>query len=296
MAPTGFTYDDKAMREDLLAMITNLDFKETQLMSGLGTSKATSIRHEWLQDTLKTPAANAAIEGADASYAARTNPTRLINYTQILTIPYEVTDTDRDINAAGFGDRMSYEMEKALKEWKQDAEFSLMRSTLGCGTGSAARTMKGLKSCLTLTTTYSAVSLSEVMLNDYLQNVWDKGVEVNAIYGSMTLKRRISSFTAGATKNVSIDDRRLVNAVDIYQADAAKSVKLFPHRFVTVAGTDTNNNLVGVNEDYFKVAYLRSPKNIPLAKVGDSSRAMVVGEMTLEFKHPDAGFNAVNLL
>jgi len=277
-------------------MITNLDFKENQLMSGLGTSKSQSILHEWLKDTLKTPAANAAIEGADASYAARTNPTRLSNHTQIVTIPYEVTDSDRAINAAGFSDRMSYEMEKAMKEWKQDAEFALMRSTIICGAGSTARTMKGLKSCLTLTTTYSAVSLSEAMLNDYLQNVWDKGVEVNAIYGSMTLKRRISSFTAGTTKNTDASDKRLINAVDIYQADAATNVKLFAHRFVTVAGTDTNNNLVGINEDYFKIAYLRSPKNIPLAKVGDSSRNMIVGELTLEYRHPDAGFNAVNLL
>lgn len=277
-------------------MITNLDFKENQLFTGLGTSTARAINHEWLKDTLKTPASNAAVEGADASYAARTNPTRLQNVTQILTIPYEVTDTDRECNQAGFSDRMSYEMEKALKEWKQDAEFALMRSTQACGSGSVARAMCGLKACLTLTTTYSAVSLSEVMLNDYLQNVWNKGVEVNAAYASMTLKRRISGFTAGATKNVETTDKRLVNSVDIYQADAAKSVKLFAHRFVTVAGTDTNNNLVGINEDFFKKAFLRTPKNVPLAKVGDSSRNMIVGEMTLEYKHPDAGFNCVNLL
>jgi hypothetical protein len=265
-------------------------------MTGLGTSTAKAINHEWLRDTLKTPAANAQVEGADASYAARTNPTRLMNTTQIITIPYEVTDTDREVNSAGFSDRMSYEMEKALKEWKQDAEFALMRSTIACGSGSAARAMKGLKACLTLTTTYSAVSLSEVMLNDYLQNVWDKGVEVNALYASMTLKRRISGFTAGNVKNVDASDKRLVNAVDIYQADAAKNVKLFAHRFVTVAGTDTNNNLVGINEDFFKKAFLRTPKNVPLAKVGDSSRNMIVGEMTLEYKHPDAGFSSVNLL
>jgi hypothetical protein len=48
------------------------------------------------------------------------------------------------VNNAGFSDRMSYEMEKALKEWKQDAEFALMRSTIACGSGSAARSMKGL--------------------------------------------------------------------------------------------------------------------------------------------------------
>ena len=45
---TSYTYDDKANREDLLDLITNLDFKETQLFSGLGTSTASAIQHEWL--------------------------------------------------------------------------------------------------------------------------------------------------------------------------------------------------------------------------------------------------------
>jgi len=43
----AYTYNDEALREDLLSIITNLSPTETQLLSGLGTSTAKSIRHEW---------------------------------------------------------------------------------------------------------------------------------------------------------------------------------------------------------------------------------------------------------
>jgi azurin len=52
-------------------------------MTGLGTSTASSVRHEWLADTLSAVKRNAYAEGIDASYAV-TDPTRVINYTQII--------------------------------------------------------------------------------------------------------------------------------------------------------------------------------------------------------------------
>lgn len=290
---TTYTYDDNAIREDLLDIITNLDYNETQLGSGLAQGSADAVIHQWLKDTLKTPGANAKVEGADASYDARTNPTRLTNHSQIVSIDYQVSESDRASNAAGFNDRFSYEMEKAMKEWKQDQEYALMRGTLVCGTGSAARSLKGIKSWLAdgNITSQSGVSMTETMLNDYLQAVWDDGTEVNAIYAPMYLKRKISGFNVNnkLTVNTEAADRRLVNAVDIYNADAAAEVKLFAHRYVTVAG-DTNYDLVGINEDFFRIAYLRNPKNVPLAKTGDSEKAQVIGELTLECLHENGGF------
>lgn len=291
MATTAYTYDNNARREDLLDIITNLDYKETQLMSGLGTSVARDISHQWLTDTLDAVGTNAAVEGADATFRTLTNPTRLNNYTQIITKPYRVSGSDQASNPAGFDSRKAYEATKAMKSWKQDAEFALMRGSLVCGTGSAARQLKGIKNWLgsNNVTSQSGVSMTETMLNDYLQSVWEDGTQVNAIYAPMYLKRKISNFTAGNTKNVNADDKRLVNAVDIYQADAAMNVKLFAHRYVTVSG-DTNNDLVGINEDMFKVAYLRKPITEPLAKTGDADKEQVIGEMTLECYHQDAGF------
>lgn len=44
----AYTYQDNAMREDLLDILTNLSVTETQLVSGLPMSTAKQIRHEWL--------------------------------------------------------------------------------------------------------------------------------------------------------------------------------------------------------------------------------------------------------
>lgn len=285
-----FSYDDGALREDLLNVLTNLSPKQTQLVTGLATSSASSIRHEWLIDTLGAVKANAYVEGVDASYPASTNPSRLYNYTQIFREGYEVSDTERAVNTAAFNDRYAYEATKALTELKNDMEYAVMRGSLASGTGSAARYMRGIKMSLSLITSQSGVSLSEAMLNDYFQNVWaNTSTEVNAVYGSMYIKRKISAFTAGSTKNVDAADKRLINAVDVYQADAASNVKLFAHRYVTVTN-DTNYDVVGINEDMFKIAYLRKPFTRENAKTGDSTKGEAVTEMTLENLHHNAGF------
>lgn len=286
-----YSYDDLAIREDLLDIITNIDPVETQLMTGLGTSTANQILHQWSTDTLSSVGNNAATEGAAFSSGTRTNPARLLNYTQIVKKDYSVSDTDRASKAAGFADRYQYEMEKAMKEWKRDCEYALMRGSLVCGSGSAARQLKGVKNWLTLATSQSGVSYTEALLNDRLQDVWTQGVQVNALYCPMYIKRKISGFTSGTTKNINADDKRLVNSIDVYQADAASMVKLFSHRYVTVSG-DTNYDIVGINEDYFKIAYLegRKPQNREMAKVGDSTDAQVLGELTLECRSQYAGF------
>lgn len=289
----SYTYDDNARREDLLDVIQNLDFKENQLVSGLGTSNAKDILHQWLKDTLKSVSHNAYVEGVDASYPDRTDPSRLTNYCQIVRVGFSVSDTERDVNHAGFSDRYAYETTKAQKEWKQDLEYALVRGSLVCGSGSAARQLKGIKNWFTShnITSQSGVSLTETILNDYLQNVWDDGTEVNALYCPMYIKRKISGFTSGATKQVDLVDRRLVNAVDVYEADAAKMVKLFAHRYITVSG-DLHYDILGLNEDFFKIAYLRKPYVRELAKTGDSTNGEVIGEQTLECLHDDAGFLA----
>lgn len=288
---TAVPYDEGAMREDLLAILQNISPTETQLVSGLGTSSATAIRHETLQDTLSAVKVNAHYDGAQATFNALTNPARLYNYTQIFKQGFRVSDTDRAVNTASFNDRYQYEATKALKIIKNDMEYAMMRGSMASGSGSdVIRQLRGLKLSLSLITNQSATSLSEKILNDMFQLVWDNtGIQINAVYGPMYIKRKISAFTAGATKYFTQDDRRLINAIDVYQADAASMVKLFAHRYVTVSG-DANYDLVGINEDFFKVAYLRKPVVQQLAKVGDSTDGQVTVEATLEAQHPNAGF------
>ena len=289
---TAFWSDDNAVREDLLDVLTNLSPTDTQLITGLGVSSAKSRRHEWLTDTLGTVKTNAYAEGADASFPTLTNPTRLLNYTQIFRQGYQVSDTERAVNTAAFNDRFAYEGIKALKMLKNDMEFAVMRGSLACSVqASTTGQLKGIKNWLSLVTSQSGVSLTEAILNDYLQNVWSNGAEVDAVYAGMVQKRKISGFTAGTTKFTKVEDKRLVNMVDVYEADAAKVVKLFAHRHVTISG-DQGYDVVGLQEDLWRLAYLRRPFEREIPRTGDATKGEVVSEMTLECLHQHGGFVA----
>jgi hypothetical protein len=293
------TYDNVggALREDLLDLLTNLSPTEYQLVSGLGTSTAKSIRHEWLIDTLTAVKDNAQQEGASITYHNVTNPSRLANYTQIFKQGYKVSDTDRAVDEAGFPDRYNYEKTKALAMIKNDMEYALIRGSMVSGSGSGARKLCGVKASLSLITAQSGTSMTEAMLNSYLQLVWDNtNVQVDAIYCDMYMKRKISGFTAGLTKNISADDKRLINSINVYEADAAKLVKIFAHRYVTIS-TDTNHDILGINEDKFKVAYLRKPEVKEADGTGDDfSGGNIVTELTLETAHYNAGVWSSQLL
>lgn len=284
-----FTYDSNARKESLLDIITNISPVENGLMSLLGRSSATNTLHEWVTDTLKTPAAQSVVEGSDASFANRTNPTRVQNQTQIVRIDFSVTDTERARNYPGFKDRYAYEMQKAMKEWANDAEFNLLRSTVATGTGSAARTMTGLKAAITTNATaQSGVSLSESILNDYMQNAWAQGGEPTDILVGSRLKRRISGFTANTTRFSTSENETLHNVVDTYYSDFGV-FRIRLHRYMTVSG-DTNADILGIQPDKFRVAYLREPEHVTLAKTGSATKGMIEGEVTLEYLAQNSSF------
>lgn len=299
MATNGvnFTYGDVARRESLLDVMTMISPKETQLFSGLASSKAENTLHEWTTDDLETVGGNAQNEGQDAPADAANNPTRLVNITQIFAKTAKVSGSEMAVNRVG-GNRMAREMNKKLLALKNDVEYALLRGSIGSGGastgGSNARQLKGIKNWITTNVSnYSGATLTETVLNDMFETVWNQGGNVDAVYTSMKGKRRISGFTAGATKNVETTDRRLVNAVDVYEADAAKMVKLFAHRYVTVSGdygtTATPGfDLLALQEDTWAKAFFREPKTIDLATTGDFVAKEIVTELTLEARAEEA--------
>ena len=301
MATNGinFTYPDVARRESLLDIVINIDPTEHQLVSGLQRSTATNTLHEWIEDSLETVGANAQAEGADAPTDGAGDPVRKQNITQIFSKTASVSGTESAVTRVG-GDRMAMEIVDKLKAMKNDIEFALVRGSIASGVASnsgsgSARQLKGIKNwfdgtATTNTSNYSGATLTETVLNDMFEAVWtNSGKEVNAVYTTMKGKRRISGFTAGNTKNVDADDKRLVNSVDVYESDAARMVKLFAHRYVTVSGdygtTATPGfDVIALNEGSWAIAYLqgREPMTQDLATTGDKKSKQILTELTLE--------------
>lgn len=290
---TNFTYTDAARREDLLDVLTNIDPVEDRLFKLLGKTTAYNTLHEWPVDTLEAVGDNAQSEGSDAPADAATDPTRLVNITQIFAKTARVSGTEQAVNSAGFSDRMAYEITKKMKAMSNDIELALVRGSIASGvatTASGARRLKGIKNWITTNASnYSGATLTETVFNDMLEASWNNGGNINSAVTSMKGKRRISGFTAGTTKKIDSDEKRLVNSINVYESDAAGTVKILAHRMVTRSGDYGTTATPGfdvllLQDDTWKVAILqgREPKTKDLAVTGDYVAKEILTELTLE--------------
>jgi hypothetical protein len=291
----NITYADTSRREDLTDLIANITPVDTPFTSGMPSKKATGTYHEWQQDTLAARASNAQIEGLGPTYQLITNPSRVGNATQIIKKDGYVSETNRAVDHAGFTDKLAYEMTKKSKEWKNDLEYSAILSTIGTGASGTARTMKGALSFITsVSTALQSASLSETIYNDLLQISWGYGGGIDEVYVGGWLKRKISNFTAGSTKNIESKDRRLVNAVDVYESDYGIQ-KIFLSRELNSTGASTAKILM-VDSKYWALAYLRNPKqSIVPYNGGDYTAFTIIGEVTIECQAQDANAQATGL-
>src|SRR6187551_1358103 len=80
-------------REDLEEVIFLLDPMDTWALSNLDRVDASAVYHEWLSDSLASPATNRQIEGDDVAFATGTPARRLGNWTQISYKTFAVSDT-----------------------------------------------------------------------------------------------------------------------------------------------------------------------------------------------------------
>ena len=143
------TYQSIGNREDLIPMITIISPNDAPFTSALATKKATGMTHEWLTDSLATPALNAVVEGADATYGTLTPRVRVANYIQNIRKTGLISDNQEAVLKAGVKSEYSYQLEKATKEIALDSERAFIQGTRSIGATSTAAQMGGLMYYLT---------------------------------------------------------------------------------------------------------------------------------------------------
>ena len=283
------TYQDTVRREDLIDLIADVSPDENPLSTMLGQTTASQTLHEWTEDYIARPTSvSASVEGASATYDDLTQPRRRNNITQIISKTYRVSGTERAVSVAGMGDPMDYQAAKALKEWKNNLEFALIRSTFASGDSGVARQMTGIAAAITThyTARNSGTSLSETEFNAMVSEVWsDVGHSdvFDLVLVPMGLRQKISTFTAGSTRYVDASDKRLTRPVMVYESDGGVH-KIMAHKDVYNSTTTPGPTFLGIKEDKYKIAWLRKPKKELLAKDGDRDNAQIVGEATLEIR------------
>ena len=302
------TYAAIGMREDLSDIIYNIAPTDTPFMSTIGKTKATAVYHEWQTDSLAAAAANAAVEGADASTATLSPTTRVGNRTQISQKTVGVTGTLQAVDKAGRKSELAYQLSKASSEIKRDMEFTFLNNTVQSNgsAGSTARVLGGLQTWLatngdfgsggsagssgtTARTNGTNRTFTEDILKTVIKEVFESGGSPKILMVTPAHKQTVSAFAGIAAQRYmapSDAPTTIIGAADIYLSDFG-SVSVVPNRFM-LSGNSANEVAFVLDPEYAAVSYLRPFQTIELAKNGDSDRTQLLVEYTLEVKNEAA--------
>lgn len=317
------------IREDVEDVLTLLDPMDTWAYSNLDKVKATNTLHEWLTDTLAAPAANIVEEGDEATFATAAPAARLGNYQQIIRKTFVVSDTLEEVKKIGRDTETGRLGMKLLKEWRRDAEYALVRNQIstigGAGTGRSSAGMElwihgptvptanTIGNVVASTTTGDAGTtptlatggvpgtaitdsttgaLTENSIKMALAGAWEDGGNARVILASARNKNTIDGFAGIATRFVDSSPNKqaaIVGAANMYVSGYGDPHMVVLSRYVR------NQAVMCIDPDYWAVSFLRRPKVVPLAKTGDATKKMIVGELGLVCRAPLANGKVVGL-
>jgi len=306
---TGNANRRTVIKEDVSDVIHNISPSETPMLSAAKTKTARGAVHEWLEDTLASPGANAVAEGADAAITDMGTGTRLVNSTQISSKAYGVSGTFEAIDSYGFSSAIAYAGAKAARVLKNDVDYAISgggtqtrtitasgvatktgdidtyvtQGTFGATTGAAG---DGLGT--TAATAGDATTFSQALLDQAIEECWEAGGKPSLLVTNANNRKIFSSFdgvgTAGAS-GVTRSDRSsktIWGVADVYMSNFGEL------NVVASRHLRANASIWLIDPEYLAVAYLRPWQESDLAKTGDSLNRQMVVEYALEVSNRSA--------
>lgn len=299
------SYTGKGIAESFSDVIFSISPEETPLLSMAKRTTAGQTYHQWQTDILAAAAANAQLEGDDASFATLAATTVLGNYNQISRKTVQISGTYEVVKKYGRKSQKAYQLMKAGKEIKRDIDYALSRNQASrAGSAGTARLSAGMESWISgnrvkqntgattpgfsagivaAPTDGTAKTFTEAIFKTGLQAAWTDGGDPSVILMSATNKARFSAFAGIATKynDVKNDVATIVAASDVYVSD-------FGNHTVKLSRQVRDNAVLCLDPDYVSVAFLRPIQKEELAKTGDSEKTMLLAEYCLVVNNPDA--------
>lgn len=304
-------------REDLADVIYNISPTDFPFMQMAARTKATAVYHEHQTDTLEAAAVNRKIEGDDATANTFVASTRIGNYCQRSEKTVSVSGTQNAANSAGrSAGEYSYQIAKRGKELKRDMEYALVRNQASSagGTGTArslasveswlatnktslgtgtAQTTPGFSSGTVAAPTDSSVAgtFTKAGLDAVIKACWTSGGEPKVIMVGPHNRTMISTFTGISTLQTpasATGDTTLLGAVDYYKSNFG-TLKVVPNRF------QRDQTALILDMDYWAIALYRNIQLTPLGKTGDSDKALMLAEYTLESRNEAASGKVTDL-
>lgn len=276
------TYDQVGIKEDISDVISDITPTRTPFQSMIGTEKVKNTYFQWQEDELAAVKDNAQVEGFDPTDATLTPTLMRGNYTQILEKTFKVSNTADVVSTYGRAKETAYQIVKAGKELKRDLEHAFVGTgqAADAGTATTPRKMAGVQAMIDSTLQFGnggvARDLDEATLLQADQALYDAGAEASVLMVKPADSLKIANFANAAGRMRDIETgTKIVNAVNIY-------VSPFGEKRVVINRFLRASDALLFDPSDWKKATLRNWTRETLAKTGDNTRHMIVGEFSLK--------------
>jgi hypothetical protein len=305
------TYQAKGNREDLSSRIYNIDPFDTPIFNSSARRNVTNRGFDWQVEKLPSPNGdNARQEGFELDRSPGTPTVRLNNVCQISSRDATVSGSQEAADAAGRPSEMGAQMALNGKALKRDMEI-ILSSAQAISRGDDAdnpspRRTRGLIHWLKTnafvpkkngtpvgalpaseTDPYPVIAdadrveFTEDMVKTVMARAYDKGAEPRLIVLPPLLKQTFSGFKGRDSTQVLVGQREVAATVDVYVSDFGR-VKALPSRWLD------KGTALFLDPAYLAVAYYRTLRQTPIAKIGDAETRLMLAEWGVEMRNEAA--------
>lgn len=298
---TFTSFDAKGIREQLSDVISSISPEEVPLQSNLGSVNVSNTYFEWQTDSLNAVSKTARADGDDVgnTFDATSATTRVGNYTHILRRTAIVADNLSDQSLAGRSDEMAMQLAKRGRELRRDYEAvftdnnaavagnsSTPRETAGLGAWIATNDIMGAAGSpasptgdgTNARTDGTQRVFTEAMLKSAMQLAFTSGGKPSIMMTGPFNKTKVSGFAGIAAQRYmapSDGPTTIIGAADVYLSD-------FGSLSCVVNLFQRERDCFLLDPELAEIAVLRPIQTVDLAKTGDATRKMVLGEMGLQ--------------
>ena len=308
--------DNGLINDDVMQQIWDISFIPLPWTEMLGTPDSVGNEYaEWTQDELQAiDEDNANVDGADAGADDSNVGVRVGNHAQISDKVVKVSTRARSSDTIGRSDELSYQVMMRQRELKQDVDAIMQgqQASIADNGDDVPGRSAGFGAWLTTNAFrgaggadggYGATSpgivdtptpgtprgITEKLLRDAAQAVYEQGGNVTKLFTTPTAKRNISNYFYTDQAKVAVMDSDVgqaqtmataKGAVDVFVSDFAVLELIASRTMQPVAANNVNVYLV--DPEYVRQGLLTGYRVEPLAKTGTADNRQMLVDWTLK--------------
>lgn len=328
---------DGIIHEDVMDSIFDISRIPLPFTDRAGSGSHSNQYHSWRLDKLQDPEIDGQrIDGQEVATSTPNetkNGRRVGTHSEIRTKRVEVSTRAQAVNTIGYANELAEQITRRQQELRRNVEATALSNNGSVeGTDVVAGVTAGIQAWITNRdvdgntnagnanrgatgddggwdatpgdslvaphTPGTTRAISEVMIRDVAQSIYDKGGEADTLMTSTTLKRKISEylFEDGARIATMVNqqpggsarERKAQGSVDLFITDYG-ALSLVPNRLMGPAMVASDNHCALLLDfNYVELSYLQGYRTVPYAKTHLSDNRQVEVDWSLVVKNWDA--------